>query len=193
MGMIWCGNCRLSRTPVSPRFRTTHCRCCPIPTGPAVIRESVSAEYDTPLSAARPVISRSATLADPAPGQRRGERLVIRSQPRHLPAEPLDLPLQGFDLLGVPPLFHLVLRGQPFQGVRQLPFQPGQTAPSLSRQLHGRPIAPNPARIVRRAGRQHHDPLALDLPEHDPPGVQLQLSQRLPGLLDVQVQRRRAS
>jgi len=51
-----------------------------------------------------------------------------------LPVEPLDLPLQGFvlraqpldalpqgfDLPGLPPLFPLVLRGQPPQGPRQL-------------------------------------------------------------------------
>ena len=61
----------------------------------------------------------------------------------HLPRELLDLPprgldpppqgfalrgllidtlLQGFDLLGVPPLFRLELRGQLPQGCRQLPF-----------------------------------------------------------------------
>jgi len=33
---------------------------------------------------------------------------------------PLDVPPQGFDLLGVPPLFPLELRGQPPQGPRQL-------------------------------------------------------------------------
>ena len=52
-------------------------------------------------------------------------------QPRHLRAEPLDLPPQGdalrgllldslpqgFDLLGVPLLFRFELRGQPPKGV----------------------------------------------------------------------------
>jgi len=39
-----------------------------------------------------------------------------------LPGLPLDLPPQGFDLFGVPPLFLLVLHGQPPQGPRQLPL-----------------------------------------------------------------------
>ena len=50
----------------------------------------------------------------PAPEQRRGERPVISGQARHFPGGPLDLPLQGFDLPAVLPLFHLVVRGQPF-------------------------------------------------------------------------------
>ena len=52
-----------------------------------------------------------AGASDPARAQRLGERPVVPGQACHLPGEPLDLLLQGFDLLGVPPLFHLVLRG----------------------------------------------------------------------------------
>ncbi len=77
-----------------------------------------------------------AGASPPAPAQRRGERPVVPGQACHLPGELLDLPpqgfalfglpldplLQGFDLLAVPPLLHLVLRGQPLQGHRQLPF-----------------------------------------------------------------------
>ena len=45
-----------------------------------------------------------------------GERPVVPGQVRHLPAELLDLPLQGFDLRGVLLLRLLVLRGQRPQG-----------------------------------------------------------------------------
>ena len=58
----------------------------------------------------------------PASVQRLGERPVVPGQACHLPGEPLDLLPQGFDLLGVPLLLHLVLRGQPLQGRRQLSF-----------------------------------------------------------------------
>ena len=74
-----------------------------------------------------------AGAADPRAARPRGERPVELGQARHPLFEPLDLPLQGFDLLGVRPLFPLLLRGQPLQACRQLPFQLGHTDPSLSR------------------------------------------------------------
>ena len=70
-----------------------------------------------------------------------------------------------------PPLFRLVLRGQPLQGLRQLPFQLGHTAPSLSRQLQRRTVVHPPGRTGQRPVRHYHEPLALDLVEHEPPGV----------------------
>ena len=111
-----------------------------------------------------------AAASDPAAARRSAERPVVLGQVRHLPAQPLDLPPQGFDLLGLPPPFRLVLRGQLLQGRRQLPFQRGHTASSLSRQLHGRPIAPGPGRIVQRPGRQHHDALPRRSREASRPG-----------------------
>ena len=59
------------------------------------------------------------------PAQRHGECPVVVAQVCHLPAEPLDLLLQGFDLLGLPPLFPLGLRGQPLEGGRLRPLQLG--------------------------------------------------------------------
>lgn len=65
----------------------------------------------------------------PASAQRRGERTVVCGQELDLPDEvpdllPTDLYplLQGFDLIGLPLLLLRVLRGQPLQRCRQLPF-----------------------------------------------------------------------
>ena len=51
-----------------------------------------------------------------------GELLDLPPQGFALRGLLLDTLLQGFDLLGVPLLFRLVLRGQLPQGRRQLPF-----------------------------------------------------------------------
>ena len=147
---------------------------------------SVVPKYDNPLgrdghtcrSPARPGVPVRPT---------RPRHLHQSGQVRHLRAQPLDLPLQGFDLLpqgfdvpGVPPLFRFVLRGQPLQGGRQLSFQIGHAAPySLSRQLQVGPPVHGEGRTARSADGQHRVPLPADLPQLDAPGRLLQLRQGL--------------
>ena len=130
----------------------------------------------TMTSAARAMHDRAAVpggASDPTAARPLDDRTAVLGQGCHSPVEPLDLPPQGvvhhaqpletppqgFELLGLPPPFRLALCGQPPQGRRQLPFQLGQTAPSLSRQLYGRLLAPGPARIglVARKARSCRD------------------------------------
>ena len=68
--------------------------------------------------------------------------------------------------------------------------QLGHTAPSLARQLQGRPPGHGPGRILQCARRQHHEPLPVDLPERHAPARLLQFDQRLARLLDLHLQRR---
>lgn len=79
--------------------------------------------------------------------------LTALGQTRHPLFEPLDVLPQCFDLLGLPPLFPVVLHGQLLEVRRQPPFQPGHAEPSLSRQLFGKLTAHNLRRTIQRAGR----------------------------------------
>ena len=77
-----------------------------------------------------------AAASDPAVARPRGERPEVVGPACHLPVQPLDSPLQGFalhcllldalpqgfDLPGEPPLFPLVLRGQPPRNLRDDQF-----------------------------------------------------------------------
>ena len=57
---------------------------------------------------------------------------VLRALPLDAPLQGCDVLPLGFDLPGVPPLFRLVLRGQPPQGPGQLFLQCGHIAPLVS-------------------------------------------------------------
>jgi len=91
---------------------------------------------------------------------RGGECPETLGQALHPPAQPLDGPPQGFELLGVPPLYpRVVLRGQPPQGPHLVRHSSRPDGPPTHQGRTG------PARTV-----WHQDELlALDLVEHEPP------------------------
>ena len=128
-------------------------------------------------SSQSPVLARTGA-SDPAATRRFAEPPAVLGQACHwpvdpldshpqgfaLPAQPLDLPLQGLDLLpqgfnlpGVPPLFPLVLRGQPLQGQRQLAAttrgSPGRTR-RAERSCTGTAAA---ASSLARSSSKRHD------------------------------------